>query len=41
MPFWLSQVNFVISDINVVDVAPHELIKFSRASLVSARTDDG
>ena len=41
IPFWLSQVNFVVSGINVVDVAPSEPIKFGQGFLVSARTDDG
>ena len=41
IPFWLSQVNFVVSRINVADVAPRELIKFSKGFLVTAGTDDG
>ena len=41
IPFRLSQVNFVVSGINVADVAPRELMKFSKGFLVSARTDDG
>ena len=33
IPFRLSQVNFVISRANVVDVAPTKLIKFGKSLL--------
>ena len=41
IPFWFLQVTFVVSGINVADVDPSKLIKFSKGFFVSARTDDG